>query len=128
MSRRSVYKRWLCQFVAAVFLSTGFQQMSFAAMVTSQALAESMRGDQQRDELKAMLARDDVRRQMSAMGVDPADALARVDSLTNAEVAMLHGRLEELPAGAGTLEAVLIVFLILLILELAGVTDIFPRI
>lgn len=128
MSRRSVFKRWLCQLVAATFLLTGFQQASFATMVTSEALAESVRGDQQRDELRAMFQRDDVRKQMEAMGVDPTDALARVDSLSNAEVALLHGKLDQLPAGEGTLEAVLVIILILLLLELGGVIDIFPRI
>lgn len=128
MGRYSVFKRWLCRFVAAAFLLTGFQQASFGAMVTSQALAETVRGDQQRDELKAMFARDDVRKQLAAMGVDPVDAVKRVDSLTNSEVAMLHGKLDQLPAGEGTLEAVLVIILILLLLELGGVIDIFPRI
>jgi hypothetical protein len=82
----------------------------------------------QRERVDAFLARDDVRRQFEAMGVDPAGAAQRVAGLTAAELEQLSGRIDEVPAGAGAVELVLIVILILLILELAGAIDIFKKI
>ncbi len=93
---------------------------------TAQLLAPS--ADAQRTSVDVFLARADVRNQLEALGVDPADAAQRVAGLTDTELQALSGRIDALPAGGDALEVVLIVILILLILELAGTIDIFPRI
>jgi hypothetical protein len=82
----------------------------------------------QRDRVDAFMARDDVRRQFEALGVDPAEAAQRVASLTDDELQALSGHVDSLPAGAGAVELVLVIILILLILELAGAIDIFKKI
>lgn len=93
---------------------------------TPQLLSPS--ADAQRERVDAFLAREDVQRQFQAMGVSPADAATRVASLTEPELQALSSRIDSLPAGAGVVELVLVVFLILLILELVGAIDIFKRI
>lgn len=92
---------------------------------TAQILAPA--ADAQRERVDAFLAREDVQQQFEALGVSPADAAARVASLTEAELQALSSRMDALPAGAGALEVVLVVLLILVILELVGAIDIFPR-
>jgi len=72
--------------------------------------------------------RESVQSQLVALGVDVEAAKVRVASLSDAELQQLDGRLAGLPAGAGLLEVVGIVFVVLLILELVGVIDIFKRI
>jgi hypothetical protein len=74
------------------------------------------------------LMRDSVRKQLTSMGVDPEHAQQRVAALTDADLIALDERLRDLPAGGGALELVLAVFLVFLILDLLGVTDIFPTI
>ncbi len=76
-----------------------------------------------RAEVMAFLDRDDVRAQLEAQGVDPADAKARVAVMTVAEIAALQARMDELPAGAGILGAALVVFVIT---DVIGAPDIFP--
>jgi hypothetical protein len=80
--------------------------------------------------MRAILDREDVRRQLQRWGVDPAEAQARVDSLDEAERARLAERIDNLPAGSGALEVVvvsaLIIFLVLLFTDIAGYTDVFP--
>ena len=76
----------------------------------------------------AALDREAVQAQLEALGVDTADAKARVAALSDAELQRLDGKLAELPAGAGLLEVVGIVFVVLLILEIVGVTNIFSRV
>lgn len=93
---------------------------------TAQILAPA--ADAQRERVDAFLARGDVQRQFEALGVSPADAATRVAGLTEAELQVLSSRMESLPTGAGALEVVLVVLLILVILELVGAIDIFPRI
>lgn len=75
--------------------------------------------------VQAAFDRDDMRAQLEAQGVDPAAAMERVAALTDEELRYLDGRLAELPAGADVIAVVGIVFVVLLILELVGVTDIF---
>src|SRR5690349_365066 len=94
---------------------------------TGQLLSAS--AEAQRDQVSTFLAREDVRQQMVKLGVDPADAAVRVASLTDEELQTLSARIDSLPAGGtGALELVLVVFLVLLILELAGAIDIFKKI
>jgi hypothetical protein len=76
----------------------------------------------------AVLDRDDVRAALEARGVSPADAAARVAALSDAELAGLADQLDTLPAGGDLLAVIGIVFVVLLILELTGVTDIFKKI
>jgi hypothetical protein len=67
---------------------------------------------------------------MEQLGVDPVDARARVASLSDEELSRLAQNVRDQPAGAdGGLFVVLgIVFLVLIILELVGVTHIFSAI
>lgn len=94
---------------------------------TAELLATSAEASQ-RERVNAFLAREDVRQQFEALGVNPAEAAQRVAGLTEAELEQLSGRIDGLPAGAGALEVVLIIVLILIILELAGAIDIFKKI
>jgi hypothetical protein len=73
------------------------------------------------------LAREQVREQMQALGVSEAQVEARLAGLTDAELNALAERIDNMPAGAGILEVVGIVFVVLLILELVGVIDIFKK-
>ena len=66
--------------------------------------------------------RDWIREQLELGGVDAADAAMRVDALTDAQVAELHQRIDQEPAGGNVL---LWVIVIVLICELAGWTDLF---
>ena len=73
------------------------------------------------------LARDQVRAQMLALGVDPAAVDARVARLTDAELRSLAERMDAMPAGGDALAVIGVVFLVLIILELVGVIDIFKK-
>ena len=76
------------------------------------------------------MARQDVQKGLVDRGINPQEAKARIDSLTDAEVIVVAAQFENLPAGSGAIETLLMValiaFLVLLITDLAGYTDIFP--
>ena len=78
------------------------------------------------ERISTVLAQEQVRDQLIRYGVDPQDAALRVAALSDSELQTLEQRISDLPAGAnGALEVIGIVMLVLLILELVGVTDIF---
>jgi hypothetical protein len=69
-----------------------------------------------------------IAQELVRLGVDPAEAQRRVAALSDAELAALRGRLDQLPAGGfvgAIVGAALIVFLVLLITDIAGITDVF---
>lgn len=100
-----------------------------ALVATDQVITESA-ADADRERVAAFIQREDVRRQMVALGIDPIEAAARVQSLTDHEVKQIAGQLERLPAGQSALGAVIgaavLIFLILLITDLLGLTDVYP--
>ncbi len=116
---------------ASVLLATSLLASSFspalAAMVsTSQALAVEQ-GRLDRARLNALLERQDLQRQLAAMGVDVQLAKTRVASLTDVEVAELNRRVEALPAGGDTVLGVLVLLLLILVItDVLGVTDVYP--
>ena len=83
--------------------------------------------DPDRARIVAALEREDVRAQLAAHGVNPAQAQARVAALTDAEAAQLAGAIDAHPAGGvDVLGVALVVFLVLLLTDILGYTKIFP--
>ncbi|HEY6094023.1 MAG TPA: PA2779 family protein [Gallionellaceae bacterium] len=97
-----------------------------AGMVSSEQVIASQAAQQNRARLQALFARQDVREQLQARGVDADAARARVDALTDEEVASINGQIDSLPAGGDIVGAVVFVFLVLLVTDLLGLTKVFP--
>ena len=98
-----------------------------AGMIGTEAVVNAAQVQQDRERLRDVFNRDDVKAQLLARGVDPAQVQARVDSLTDQEVQSLSGKLDQLPAGGdGFLGALVFVFIVLLITDILGFTNIFP--
>ncbi len=112
----------LASFIAATLLAP----VAHADIITTESWVDEVHAEAQRDRVIEMLKREDVREQMLAMGVDPAHVEARLAGLSDAEVTRLAGQMEDLPAGAGVVELLLVVVLVFVILDIAGVTDVFP--
>ena len=114
--------------IATVF----FSQYVSAAMIGTEMVSEvnSSREEAARIYVQSLLAREDVRNILIKQGLDPKEVQARVDSLTNEELIRLADQIERLPVGGDALGTILgvalIVFLILLITDILGLTDIFP--
>jgi hypothetical protein len=100
-----------------------------AAMVGTPAILEAQSSDAARQKVKGFLDRQEVARQLQAWGVDADEAKNRVDTMTDREVAMLSAKIDQVPAGGDALGFVLAVafltFVTLIILDIAGVTDVF---
>ena len=98
-----------------------------AGMVGTEAVVNAAQTQQYRERLHNALNRDDVQAQLLARGVDPAQVQARVDSLTDEEMQTLATNMDQLPAGGDSIIGALVfIFIVLLITDLLGLTNIFP--
>jgi hypothetical protein len=135
MTRSLLFGRAVALTMAIVLLITslplGVAQAALITtdrMVGNQTLSDA--AEHERDKVSAFVQRQDVRQQMIALGVDPAEAVARVASLSDPEIRQIAGQIDSLPAGQGVLVALIgaavFIFVVLLITDLLGLTDVFP--
>ena len=100
-----------------------------AGVISTGAALQMQARHEHLNRVETFLARDDVRNMLTRYGVDAQSAEQRVNSLTDAELARLAGRVDELPAGGvGVIEVLGITVVVLLVLELLGVTNVFTKI
>jgi len=101
-----------------------------AAIIETEIAKDSIEGKQARNYILSVLAREEVQAVLTAQGIDSQEAKRRLDSLTDAEVIRFAKEIKQLPAGGGAfgtiVGAALIVFLVLLITDIMGFTDVFP--
>jgi hypothetical protein len=94
-----------------------------AGMVGTDTLLESA---QTRDSLQQLLSREAAQQQLLALGVDPEWVKKRTDSLSETELARINQGIEQLNAGGDVLGALLLIFLVFVITDVIGATNIFP--
>ena len=113
--------------VSAVFLMTCVMVPAQAAMVTTDKISTQAEIQQTRAKIAQFMARSDVQQHLIDNGVSPEEANSRIDSLSVAELNMLSDKIDSLPAaGTDALGVLVFVFLVLLITDIMGLTDIFP--
>lgn len=121
-------RRSLVYVLCIALLNLGSPLVAHAGLVgTLQAVEAGSSRSQDLSAVTATLAREEVRAQMVALGVDPVAVDARVARLTDSELRSLAERMDQMPAGGDALAVIGIVFVILIILELVGVIDIFKK-
>ncbi len=68
----------------------------------------------------------EVESKLRALGVSPEDAKSRISYMTPAEMASFQHELDNLPAGQGIVGAVVTVLVVIALLDVLGVTDVYP--
>ncbi|MDD3619232.1 MAG: PA2779 family protein [Desulfobulbaceae bacterium] len=112
------------------FLLLNFAAQAARAEMISTETAIALTGkENSRATVAAFLERMDVRQTMERQGVDMAEAMKRVNALSDEEVLRLAQQIDQLPAGGngfGTVVgAILVIFLVLLITDILGLTHVF---
>lgn len=99
---------------------------AMAALIETETVIAPDRATDTRVLLNQLMAREDVRMSLLTYGIDPVEAKARINSLTDLELAWIAEQMNELPAGGMNaitppwyMIAIPIVALILLIVVLA---------
>ena len=119
--------RCLVYVLCLAMLNLGSPLVAQAELVSTLQAVEASTRAQDLAAVNAALARDEVRAQFEALGVEPAQIESRIAALTDAELRTLAGQMADMPAGADALAVIGIVFLVLLILEAVGVIDVFKK-
>jgi len=97
-----------------------------AAMIGNAQIINEVRSDLNRSELLHILDRETARQELIALGVSPDMVKQRVAQMTDAEVAQLNQHLADLPAGGDIWGVLLLLFIVFIITDMLGATDIFP--
>jgi hypothetical protein len=94
-------------------------QSAIAALISTDAVLSTSNGADMRDKIKDFMAREDVRAIFITQGIDQQEALDRVNSLTDSEVAEIAHSIDQLPAGGdaiGVIIGILIIVLLVVII------------
>ncbi len=131
MTTTNRWRRVLAGFAIVLVLAATLPvRQAMAGLVpTDRVLAETYGDADTRARVETFLGREDVQAQLTALGVDPAEARARVAALSQAEVDAIAGKIDTLPAGQGFLVTFAliagIIFIIFVITDIAGITNVF---
>jgi len=104
----------------SIFIFLGFFQTANAGMVGTQQLLPSM------PSVNLQQLRQDIKGQLVDLGVEQQQAENRVAAMTDAQISELNQKLADLPAGADLGSVILTIFIVLVITDVMGATDIFP--
>jgi hypothetical protein len=121
-------RKFVSTLVSLTLISIGFVQPAAADLIGTQEMLDVEMRQAAITKVELLLARQDVAKQLQAFGVPPQSVIERVNNMTNAELLALEGQIDEQVAGGDALAVVGIVFVVLLILEIVGVTDIFKSV
>ena len=120
--------RILAFILSASLINLPMLQTAHAGMVTTEQvarMADTEQADSGHARLTEVLSRADVRAAMERQGVDPAKAIERVAALTDDEAGRLAEQINSAPAG-GIIGALLLVFFVLLVTDILGLTKVYP--
>ncbi|WP_332778216.1 PA2779 family protein [Polaromonas sp.] len=121
----NLFKRLIASVLIVSTTLMGLPLTAQASVVTTTEAMSSEVADANRDKVAAFLAREDVRTALEAQGVSSAAATDRVKAMSDAEVAQLADRVDQAPAG-GILGFIFVLFLVLLVTDILGLTKVFP--
>jgi len=119
-------------FLAILFLlAPAFYQSASAAMIGTEILLKADRSQNTRDYLHDLISREDIQKLLVARGINPHEAEARINSLSDDEIEMLSGILADLPAGGDATGFIVIVgaviIILILIVEYLSDVKMFPQ-
>lgn len=120
--KRAATSTFLLMFVSVTCLLPTAQ----AAMIGTGQIMDHSQAQQNRSHVKTLLNRTDLATQLKTAGVDASQLQARVEALSDDEVALLADQLDQLPAGSGILGTAVFIFLVLLATDILGYTEVFP--
>lgn len=117
----ATFNRFLTAFLVVCLTNLGLVHSAGSAVIGTPELVQLEDRTAAVSRIQSNLAREDVRKSMVQLGVDPKQAQERVQALTDSEVAQLDQELAKLPAGGdGGWILLVIVLTVLIVLFATG--------
>lgn len=117
----------LRSFAIAIF-AVGFAPWANAGVIGSSDYLDTEVRESRIADIEVLLARADVAAQLEKYGVSHEMVLERVRTLSDAELIDLQANIDQHAAGGDVIAVLGVIFLVLLVLELLGVTNVFNAI
>jgi len=89
-----------------------------AGMVSSNSIVD--------DKFSVVFENQQLMTQLQSMGVSESQLQARLSTMTTEEQAMFFEQMENLPAGQDVLSMAFLIFLVFIVTDIIGATDVFP--
>lgn len=124
---KMVKQTWAATLILAI-ASPGISIPARADLVPTADILVSRLQESTAEQVSSLLRQERVVTLLSRMGVDTTAAQERVGHLTARELQVLERQIDSLPAGEGALSTIALVLVIFILLDVAGVTDIFPAV
>lgn len=113
--------------LASMLVFFAMQMMPLqAAMLSTGEISVTLDEQISVDRLLGELQRPQLQMKLVALGVDPRQAEERLQRMTDAEVQALAANFDSSPAGASAGGVLLTLFIVLVITDMLGATDVFP--
>ncbi|MGM0433167.1 MAG: PA2779 family protein [Pseudomonadota bacterium] len=112
------------QILAMLFLAC-MPLMGSADMIETGSVVADQQLQHDREELRAMLDRDEVKATLERMGVDRAQVEERISNLTQQELASFNDQLAQAPAGEGVVGIIVLFVLVFIVTDMLCATNIF---
>ena len=97
-----------------------------AAMISNDTLIPQAVHDLNVERVISLLEKTEIQEKLINMGVDPIAAKKRVNQLSDQELSVLLEEIDNLPAGGDAGGLLLTLFIVLVITDMLGATDVFP--
>jgi hypothetical protein len=102
-----------------------------AAMIGTETVLTPKRNPSTREVLLDLMSREDLQNILMARGIDPREARARIDSLSDAELEMIFNNIADRPAGGDATGFIIIVGVVIIIVfilvEYFSAVKMFPQ-
>lgn len=118
-------KKTLAMMLSIAILSVSFNSVHAARVSNEQVISQTEQFNA-RTQLINTINRADVKQKLLALGVEPEHVANRINQMTTNEIAQLNQQIETLPAGGDLLGVLLVIFIVFVITDVIGATDIFP--
>lgn len=119
-----IHRFFICCLMALFFFTSSLVPAARAAVIdTSAYLDQALTPGQ----LGALIDRQDIQASLVKLGVDPEDAHNRIRSLSQAELREMQDKIDDLPAGSSLLAVLGALLVVLIVLEMVGVTNVFSQ-
>lgn len=105
-------------------LTLGLGQVA-AGVVSSEQVIANQQHHYHKQQVLSFLDTAEVQQKLVQLGVSQQDAAQRIANMTDAELAALNNQLHEMPAG-GVVDTIVTVLVVIAVLDLLGVTDVYP--
>ena len=123
-----VLKKLVVTLMVCNILILGLTPAVEARLIGTQEALQMTQREEQLARISRIFFHSEVQKQMLAYGVEPKNVKDRLAVLTDEELRQLANRLQDMPAGGDSVLAVVgLIFVVLIILELVGVTNIFTK-